>query len=74
MAAMRRAEGSAQSVWVAVVLSSTESGLRANREPEGLFLMSLHCPLSEREVESWVTELRQVLRPVGLALGIRVDR
>lgn len=38
-------------------------------EPESLFLMSLHCPLGEREVESWVTELRQVLRPVALSVG-----
>lgn len=31
--------------------------------------MSLHCPLSEEEVESWVTELRQVLRHVALGIG-----
>lgn len=74
MAAVRRAEGSAQSVWGGYSAQQhrewTKSQLRARR----LIRDVLHCPLSEQEVESWVTELRQVLRPVGLALGIHLDR
>lgn len=32
-------------------------------------LVSLHCPLSDREVESWVTKPRHILRQVALDLG-----
>ena len=36
--------------------------------PEAFCPMSLHCPLSEGEVRSWVTELRQILRRVALSI------
>lgn len=39
------------------------------QRPEALCLMSLHCPLSEGEGKSWVTELGQILRQVTLSIG-----
>lgn len=54
--------------WVlGVRISQQRGGWMAG--PEAFCLVSLHCPFSEGEVESWVREPGQTSRQVALDIG-----